>query len=175
MLLIPGIIIKDGKAVYVKDVKSGDTDVISTEPAEVAKTWVENGAMRVHVVDFDGIKTGKASNAAIINEITEAVGDVPVQIRGGIRDEETVQSYLEAGIEYVVIGTRAVSAPHFVQDICLEYPGHIMVGLDIKEDKVAAEGWSKLSNQDIGKLAENFQRDGVEGIVYTEIGAGNAA
>ena len=94
---------------------------------------------------------------------------MPIQVGGGIRDEDTVQSYLDAGVQYAIIGTKAVSAPHFVNDLCLEFPGHIIVGLDAKDGKVAIDGWSKLSNHDVVDLAKRFERDGVEAIVYTDI------
>jgi phosphoribosylformimino-5-aminoimidazole carboxamide ribonucleotide (ProFAR) isomerase len=91
-------------------------------------------------------------------------------VGGGIRDEDTVQAYLDAGVQYVIIGTKAVSAPHFVNDLCLEFPGHIIVGLDAKDGKVAIDGWSKLSHHSVIDLAQRFEDDGVEAIVYTDIG-----
>ena len=94
---------------------------------------------------------------------------MPIQVGGGIRDEDTVQTYLDAGVQYTIIGTKAVSAPHFVNDLCLEFPGHIIVGLDAKDGKVAIDGWSKLSNHDVIDMAQHFERDGVEAIVYTDI------
>jgi phosphoribosylformimino-5-aminoimidazole carboxamide ribotide isomerase len=93
-----------------------------------------------------------------------------VQVGGGIRDEETIQTYLDAGVRYVILGTKAVNAPHFVSDVCTEFPGHIIVGLDAKDGKVAIDGWSKLSGHDVIDLAKKFQDAGVEAIVYTDIG-----
>jgi phosphoribosylformimino-5-aminoimidazole carboxamide ribotide isomerase len=95
---------------------------------------------------------------------------LPIQVGGGIRDEDTVQAYLDAGVQYVIIGTKAVSAPHFVNDLCLEFPGHIIVGLDAKEGKVAIDGWSKLSHHSAIDMAQRFEQDGVEAIVFTDIG-----
>jgi phosphoribosylformimino-5-aminoimidazole carboxamide ribotide isomerase len=94
---------------------------------------------------------------------------VPIQVGGGIRDEDTIQRYLDAGVRYVIIGTKAVTAPHFVQDMCLEFPSHIMVGLDVRDGKVAIEGWSKLSRHDAVDLAKQFEEDGVEAIIFTDI------
>ncbi|MGR9037566.1 MAG: HisA/HisF-related TIM barrel protein, partial [Gammaproteobacteria bacterium] len=91
------------------------------------------------------------------------------QIGGGIRDEDTIQAYLNAGVEYVIIGTKAVNAPHFVRDMAMEYPRRIIVGLDAKDGKVAIDGWSKLSRHDVIDLAKHFEEDGVEAIIYTDI------
>ena len=106
----------------------------------------------------------------VIKAVAEAFPDLPIQVGGGIRDEETVQAYLDAGVQYVIIGTKAVSAPHFVNDLCLEFPGHIIVGLDAKDGKVAIEGWSKLSHHSVIDMAQRFEQDGVEAIVFTDIG-----
>ena len=88
---------------------------------------------------------------------------------GGIRDEETVEAYLNAGVQYVILGTKAVNAPHFVSDLCVEFPGHVIVGLDAKDGKLAIDGWSKLSSHDVIDLAQHFENDGVEAIIYTDI------
>ena len=106
------------------------------------------------------------------SSVTDAAAfpDLPIQVGGGIRDEETVQTYLDAGVQFVIIGTKAVSAPHFVNDLCLEFPGHIIVGLDAREGKVAIDGWSKLSHHSVIDMAQRFEQDGVEAIVFTDIG-----
>jgi phosphoribosylformimino-5-aminoimidazole carboxamide ribotide isomerase len=146
-----------------------DDTVFSDDPVAVAGRWVEAGAKRLHLVDLDGAFAGKPVNAAVIRDIAAAFPDLPIQVGGGIRDEETIDTYLAAGVQYVIIGTKAVSAPHFVGDVCAEFPGHIIVGLDAKDGKVAIDGWSKLSHHDIIDLAQHFERDGVEAIVYTDI------
>jgi phosphoribosylformimino-5-aminoimidazole carboxamide ribotide isomerase len=120
-------------------------------------------------VDLNGAFAGQPVNADVIRRIAQAYPDVPIQVGGGIRDEDTVQKYLDMGVEYVIIGTKAVSAPHFINDLCLEFPGHIIVGLDARDGKVAIDGWSKLSNHDVVDLARRFERDGVAAIVYTDI------
>lgn len=169
MLLIPAIDIKDGKCVRLRQGRMDDVTVFSDDPAEVAARWVAEGARRIHVVDLDGALDGKPTNAAVVKRICQAAGEVPVQVGGGIRDEDTVQAYLDTGVQYVVIGTKAVNEPHFVADLCVEFPSHIIVGLDAKNGKVAIDGWSKLSNHDVIDLAQHFQRDGVEAIIYTDI------
>ncbi|GFO72296.1 phosphoribosylformimino-5-aminoimidazole carboxamide ribotide isomerase [Bathymodiolus japonicus methanotrophic gill symbiont] len=169
MLLIPAIDLKDGKCVRLRQGRMEDDTVFSDNPVEVAGRWVDAGARRIHLVDLDGAFAGKPRNAEIIHQIVEAYPDVPVQIGGGIRDEDTIQGYLEAGVQYVIIGTKAVSEPHFVRDVAVEFPGHIIVGLDAKDGKVAIDGWSKLSHHDVIDLAQKFEEHGVEAIIYTDI------
>jgi len=170
MLLIPAIDLKDGKCVRLRQGRMEDETVFSDDPVAMAGRWVKEGARRLHIVDLNGAFEGKPVNAGVVNEIAAAYPDLPIQIGGGIRDEDTVQTYLNAGVQYVIIGTKAVSAPHFVNDLCLEFPGHIIVGLDAKDGKVAIDGWSKLSRHDVIDMAQHFEQDGVEAIVYTDIG-----
>jgi len=170
MLLIPAIDLKDGKCVRLRQGRMEDETVFSDDPVAMAGRWVKAGARRLHIVDLNGAFEGKPVNADVAHEIAAAYPNLPIQIGGGIRSEDTVQTYLDAGVAYVIIGTKAVSAPHFVNDLCLEFPGHIIVGLDAKDGKVAVDGWSKLSRHDVIDMAQHFQQDGVEAIVYTDIG-----
>jgi phosphoribosylformimino-5-aminoimidazole carboxamide ribotide isomerase len=130
---------------------------------------VQAGARRLHIVDLNGATKGRPMNAEIVHRICEACPDVPIQVGGGIRDEDTIQQYLDAGVTYVILGTKAVTAPHFVADVCMEFPSHIIVGLDVKDGKIAIEGWSKLARHDAVDLAQQFEQDGVSAIVYTDI------
>lgn len=170
MLLIPAIDLKDGKCVRLRQGRMNEETVFSENPLEVAQRWVDAGARRLHIVDLNGAFAGHPVNSQVIRQIADAFPDLPIQVGGGIRDADTVQIYLDAGVQYVIIGTKAVSAPHFINDLCLEFPSHIIVGLDAKDGKVAIDGWSKLSNHDVSDLARRFERDGVEAIVYTDIG-----
>ncbi|QPK62751.1 1-(5-phosphoribosyl)-5-[(5-phosphoribosylamino)methylideneamino]imidazole-4-carboxamide isomerase [Methylomonas sp. LL1] len=169
MLLIPAIDLKEGKCVRLRQGRMDDNTVFSDDPVAVAGRWVEAGARRLHLVDLDGAFAGKPKNAEVIHAIVQAYPDVPVQIGGGIRDEDTIQAYLEAGVEYVIIGTKAVSEPHFVRDVAIEFPGHIIIGLDARDGKVAIDGWSKLSRHDVVDLAKKFEAQGVSAIIYTDI------
>ncbi len=169
MLLIPAIDLKQGKCVRLRQGRMEDDTIFSDDPVAVAARWVEAGAKRLHIVDLDGAFAGKPVNASVIGEIAAAFPDLPIQVGGGIRDEETIDAYLAAGVRYVIIGTKAVNAPHFVGDVCAEFPGHIIVGLDAKDGKVAIDGWSKLSHHDVIDMAQHFERDGVEALVYTDI------
>jgi len=146
-----------------------DATIYSTDPLAMAQSWVDAGARRLHLVDLDGAIEGRPVNAEVIHRIAEAFPDVPIQVGGGIRDEDTIQAYLNAGVQYVIIGTKAINAPHFVQDVCLEFPGHIIVGLDAKNGKVAIDGWSKLSHHDVIDVAQRLAEHGVEAIIYTDI------
>lgn len=170
MILIPAIDIKDGRCVRLRQGDMSQETVFSEDPVAVAARWVEEGARRLHIVDLDGAVKGQPVNNAIVAEITRNHPDLPVQIGGGIRDEDDVQAYLETGVRWVIIGTRAVTAPHLIADLCSEFPSHIFVGLDTRNGKVAVDGWSKLSHHDVLDLAQQFESDGIEAIVHTDIG-----
>lgn len=169
MLLIPAIDLKDGKCVRLRQGRMDDDTVFSEDPVAMAERWAEAGARRLHLVDLDGAVSGRPVNADVIHRIAEAFPHLPIQVGGGIRDDDTIQSYLDAGVSYAIIGTTAVNQPHFVADVCLQFPGHIIVGLDVRDGKVAIDGWSKLSHHDVIDLAQHFERDGVEAIIYTDI------
>ncbi|MGM0552549.1 MAG: 1-(5-phosphoribosyl)-5-[(5-phosphoribosylamino)methylideneamino]imidazole-4-carboxamide isomerase [Pseudomonadota bacterium] len=169
MLVIPAIDLKEGKCVRLRQGNMDESTVFGDDPVEMAKRWVDAGAERLHIVDLDGAFAGRPRNAEAVHAIARAFPDLPIQIGGGVRDDDTVQAYLDAGVEYVIIGTRAVSAPHFVNDLCLEFPGRIIVGLDARDGKLAVDGWSKLSHHDVIDLAQHFEADGVVAFVYTDI------
>lgn len=170
MLLIPAIDLKDGRCVRLRQGRMEDETVFSDDPVGVARRWVDAGAERLHIIDLNGAVTGRPVNSDVIRRLAESFPDVSLQVGGGIRDEDTIQTYLDAGVRYVILGTKAVTAPHFVSDVCLEFPGHVLVGLDARDDKVAIDGWSKLSHHGIMDLAQRFEKDGVDGIIYTDIG-----
>ena len=169
MLVIPAIDIKDGKCVRLRQGRMEDDTVFSDDPLAMAERWVRAGARRLHLVDLNGAFAGKPVNAAVVGDIARAYPELPIQVGGGIRDEDTIQAYLDAGVRYVILGTKAVNVPHFVSDVCTEFPGHIIVGLDAKDGKLAVDGWSKLSKHDLLDLAQQFEHEGVSAIVYTDI------
>ena len=169
MLLIPAIDIKNGECVRLRQGRMDDVTVFGADPVEMARKWLDAGAERLHVVDLDGATAGQPVNLDAIARICEAAGDIPVQVGGGIREEDHVEQLLDAGVAFTIIGTRAVTAPHLIGDLCCEFPGHIMVGLDAKDGKVATEGWSKLSHHDVVDLAQHFENDGVVSIIFTDI------
>jgi len=169
MLLIPAIDLKDGKCVRLRQGRMEDSTIFSDDPVAMAERWVQAGARRLHVVDLNGAFAGQPVNAQVIRRIAQTFPDLPIQVGGGIRDEQAIDAYLDAGVQFVIIGTKAVQEPHFINDLCLEYPGHIIVGLDAKDGRVAVNGWSKLSKHNVIDLAQVFERYGVEAIVYTDI------
>jgi phosphoribosylformimino-5-aminoimidazole carboxamide ribotide isomerase len=169
MLLIPAIDLKDGKCVRLRQGRMEDDTVFSDDPVAVADRWVAAGARRLHIVDLNGAFAGRPVNADAIRRIAVAHPDIPIQVGGGIRDDDAIELYLEIGVSFVILGTNAVNVPHFVGDACSEFPGHIMVGLDARDGKVAIDGWSKLSNHDVIDIAQRFEREGVEAIIYTDI------
>lgn len=170
MLLIPAIDLKDGRCVRLRQGNMDQETVFSDDPVAMAQRWIDAGSRRIHIVDLDGAVQGFPVNADIIGRIAEAFPDVEIQVGGGIREFQTIQTYLDVGVDYVIIGTQAVRSPHFVDDACLEFPGHIIVGLDAREGKVAVEGWSKLSRHDAVDMAQRFEEAGVEALVFTDIG-----
>lgn len=171
MLLIPAIDLKDGQCVRLKQGDMKQVTTFSDNPAQMAAHWLAQGARRLHLVDLNGAFAGKPKNMPAIRAILKEVGgEIPVELGGGIRDLETVESYLDAGLEYVIIGTAAVKDPEFLQDACAAFRGHIIVGLDARDGKVATEGWAHTSRHDAVDLARRFEDWGVESIIYTDIG-----
>ncbi|OQX46654.1 MAG: 1-(5-phosphoribosyl)-5-((5-phosphoribosylamino)methylideneamino)imidazole-4-carboxamide isomerase, partial [Candidatus Sedimenticola endophacoides] len=170
MLLIPAIDLKDGRCVRLRQGRMDDETIFADDPVEVAARWVEAGARRLHLVDLNGAFAGQPVNGEVINAIARAYPELPIQIGGGIRDERTIQAYLDAGVRYAIIGTQAVKDPAFVSRACRAFPGHIIVGLDARDGMVAIDGWATLTEHRVEDLARRFEGDGVSAIVYTDIG-----
>ncbi len=169
MLVIPAIDLKDGKCVRLRQGRMEDSTVFSDDPVDVAARWVAAGTRRLHLVDLNGAFAGQPVNGEIVQAIARAYPKLPIQIGGGIRSAETIEAYLQAGVQYVIIGTKAVKEPQFVTDMCQQFPGHIIVGLDAQDGFVATDGWAEVSEVKAVDLAKRFRNDGVESIVYTDI------
>jgi phosphoribosylformimino-5-aminoimidazole carboxamide ribotide isomerase len=171
MLIIPAIDLKDGKCVRLKQGLMEESTIFSENPGEVAKQWTDLGARRLHLVDLNGAFAGKPVNEAAIKSIVKEVnGEIPIQLGGGIRNLDTVEKYLNNGVDYIIIGTAAVKNPGFLHEACYAFPGQIIVGLDAKEGEVAIDGWAKLTGHNVIDLAKKFEGYGVEAIIYTDIG-----
>ena len=171
MLLIPAIDLKDGHCVRLKQGDMDQSTTFGEDPGAMARKWVDAGARRLHLVDLNGAFAGAPKNNAAIKSILAEVGnEIPVQLGGGIRDLDTIERYIDAGMRYVIIGTAAVKNPGFLKDACSAFGGHIIVGLDAKDGKVATDGWSKLTGHEVVDLAKKFEDWGVESIIYTDIG-----
>jgi len=169
MIIIPAIDLKDGQCVRLRKGIMEDTTVFSNNPTEMASKWVAEGARRLHLVDLNGAFEGKPINADCVNEITRSFPNLPVQIGGGIRDLQTANAYIEAGISYLIIGTMAVTNPDFVEKLCDEFPNKIIVGLDANNGLVATDGWAKQTDIDVIELSKKYEQYGVNSIVYTDI------
>ncbi len=171
MLLIPAIDLKDGKCVRLQQGDMSASTTFGEDPAAMAQRWLDAGARRLHLVDLNGAFAGKPINEGAVKSILRVVGDrIPVQLGGGLRDLDTIERYLDDGLSYVIIGTAAVKSPGFLQDACSAFGGHVIVGLDAKDGKVATDGWSKLTGHEVVDLAKKFEDYGVEGVIYTDIG-----
>ncbi len=169
MILIPAIDLKEGHCVRLRQGNMDETTVFSDDPVAMAGKWAAQGCSRLHLVDLDGAFEGEPVNADVIQEICTSFPNLPIQIGGGIRNIETVESYLEAGVSYVILGTMAVKRPEFITQLCAEFPGNVMVGIDAKDGKVAVHGWAEGSEHTAEELALRFEDQGVAAIVYTDI------
>jgi phosphoribosylformimino-5-aminoimidazole carboxamide ribotide isomerase len=171
VLIIPAIDLKDGRCVRLKQGNMDSATVFSDDPVAMARHWAAQGAKRLHVVDLNGAVAGRPKNEKVIRDMIKAVGaQMEIELGGGIRDLDTIENYLDAGVTFVIIGTAAVKNPGFLSDACYAFPGHIIAGLDAKEGKVAVEGWSKMTGHDVIDLARKFEEYGVEALIYTDIG-----
>jgi phosphoribosylformimino-5-aminoimidazole carboxamide ribotide isomerase len=171
MLLIPAIDLKDGQCVRLQQGDMNMSTTFGVDPAAMARRWLDAGARRLHLVDLNGAFAGKPINEGAIRAIVREVGEeIPIQLGGGIRDLDTIERYLDDGITSIIIGTAAVKNPGFLRDACTAFGGHIIVGLDAKDGKVATDGWSKLTGHEVVDLARKFEDYGIEGVIYTDIG-----
>lgn len=169
MLIIPAIDLKDGKCVRLRQGVMDDSTVYGDDPVAMARRWVEAGARRLHLVDLNGAFAGEPVNGAAVTAIARAFPELPIQIGGGIRSFETIENYLAAGVNFVILGTKAVREPDFVSAACRRFAGHIIIGLDAKDGLVATDGWAEVSTVKATDLARRFEQDGVSAIVYTDI------
>jgi len=169
VLIIPAIDLKDGECVRLRQGRMEDSTVFAGKPVDMAARWVDAGARRLHLVDLNGAFAGEPVNGDVVKDIAKAYPDLPIQIGGGIRSGETIEAYLKAGVEYVIIGTKAVKEPDFVTEMCQQFPGHIIVGIDAKKGLVATDGWAEVTEVNAEDLAKRFESDGVSAIVYTDI------
>jgi phosphoribosylformimino-5-aminoimidazole carboxamide ribotide isomerase len=171
MLLIPAIDLKDGQCVRLIQGDMNQSTTFSDQPQAMAKRWLDAGARRLHLVDLNGAFAGKPKNLDAVKAILQAVGGrIPVQLGGGIRDVDTIEQYLDLGIQYMIIGTAAIKNPQFLADACKAFPGRIIVGLDAKDGLAATDGWAKLTTHHVGDLAKQYEDLGVDSIIYTDIG-----
>lgn len=168
MIVIPAIDIKNGRCVRLKQGRMSDETVYSEFPEEIAKRWHDGGAERIHIVDLDGAIKGRPVNSEIIRRIVNAV-PVPIELGGGIREMDTIKSYLDLGISQVILGTIAYKNPELVSDACRQFPGRIILGIDASKGRVAVEGWVENTEITPAEMAKRFDPAGVWAIIYTDI------
>jgi phosphoribosylformimino-5-aminoimidazole carboxamide ribotide isomerase len=168
LIIIPAIDIRAGKCVRLLQGDFQRETVYSGDPVDVARRWAEKGAERIHIVDLDGSREGRPVNADVIRRILSAV-DVPVELGGGIRDIDTVGTYLGMGVRWVILGTAALKSRNFVVEACRRHPGRVILGVDAKDGKVAVEGWTEATGADALDVARHYEGIGLAALVYTDI------
>lgn len=169
MILYPAIDLKDGVCVRLVQGDMTRVTVFADDPAAQARDLAEAGSRWLHVVDLDGAFAGRPVNAEAVAAIVAAV-DIPVQLGGGIRDMAAIVGWLDKGVERVILGTVALRDPDLVKTACRAYPGHISVGIDAREGRVAVEGWAETSDVAASELGLRFEQAGVAAMIYTDIG-----
>lgn len=169
MLVIPAIDLKDGKCVRLRQGRFDETTVFSEDPIAMAGRWRDQGARRLHMVDLDGAVAGAPVNAGIVEAIVKKYPGLPLQIGGGIRNMQTAESYIAAGVRFIIIGTAAVREPEFAVEACRRFPGQVIIGIDAKDGMVATGGWLEVSEISAVSLSGRFADCGASAIVYTDI------
>lgn len=168
MIVLPAIDIKDGNCVRLVKGDYSTASKVADDPYDVAESFVKAGAEWIHMVDLDGAKDGKRKNSELIADVVKST-DVKVEVGGGIRDMETIEFYLENGIDRVILGSAAVKDQHFVIDAVNNFDDKIVVGIDAKNGLVCAEGWTDKSELNYINLARQMEQIGVKTIVFTDI------
>lgn len=169
MILYPAIDLKDGACVRLVRGEMSHATVFNTDPAEQAAAFRAQGFRWLHLVDLNGAFAGRPVNGEAVERILGAIGDMPAQLGGGIRDLQTIALWIEKGISRVILGTVALREPELVKEACREFPGKIAVGIDAREGYVAVAGWAETSNVKALDLALKFEDSGVSAIIYTDI------
>ena len=168
MLIIPAIDIKGGKCVRLEQGLMNRETIFSDHPEEIALKWERKGAKRLHIVDLDGAVYGKPFNKKDIKKILDTAS-VPVELGGGIRDLDTIEEYIDLGIDQIIIGKIAYKNSHLVEVACKRYPGKIIVSIDAKDNYVSVEGWTEPTSITAIDLAKRFEDMGIAAFVYTDI------
>jgi phosphoribosylformimino-5-aminoimidazole carboxamide ribotide isomerase len=168
MIVIPAVDIKGSRCVRLKQGRMSEETIYSDDPVQASVTWCSKGAERIHLVDLDGAVGGKRVNGEVIREIARSV-PVPVELGGGIRNLASVEFYLEAGVEWVILGTVAYKDPNLVKEACRKFPGHVMLAIDARGGRVAVEGWTEDTERSAVEVARVFDSQEIAAVVYTDI------
>jgi phosphoribosylformimino-5-aminoimidazole carboxamide ribotide isomerase len=167
--LIPAIDLKEGSCVRLRQGRMDDATVFSDDPVAMAEHWRAQGGRRLHIVDLDGAFAGEPKNKLLIQNMVAAVGDMPVQVGGGVRSLEIIEAYLQAGVSNVIVGTAAIEDPKFLTGAAERFPGQVLLGLDARDGLVATHGWDGDSGVTALELAQQAAALPIAGIVYTDI------
>jgi phosphoribosylformimino-5-aminoimidazole carboxamide ribotide isomerase len=168
VIIIPAIDLKEGKCVRLLQGDFEKVTVYGNDPAAMARSWQEQGAERIHVVDLDGSLAGSPKNRAQILAIVRAVS-LPVEVGGGIRDLKTIDEYLGMGVRWVILGTAALRDKHLVREALRAYEGRIILGIDAADGKVAVQGWTEKTSASPAALARQYESEGLAAVIYTDI------
>mgnify|MGYP001187795782 CR=1 FL=1 len=168
MIILPAIDLKEGRCVRLEQGLMDKDTVYNDNPGEQARSWQDLGGELLHIVDLDGAFAGLPKNRDAIKSIVEAI-DIPSELGGGIRDMQTIEAYLELGIDRVILGTVAKENPALVEEACKKFPGQIVVGIDAKDGLVAVRGWADVTEKKATEMAKEMEGFGVEAIIYTDI------
>jgi phosphoribosylformimino-5-aminoimidazole carboxamide ribotide isomerase len=168
MQIYPAIDLRGGQCVRLRQGDYQQETVFGADPAAMARRWVEQGATFLHLVDLDGARAGRPVNAAAIQAIVQAAG-VPCQLGGGLRTEGDIATALSWGVARVVIGTKALQAPGWLEEMCTKFSGKIVLGIDAKDGRVATQGWLEVSELSALDLAQSCARLPLAALVYTDI------
>jgi len=168
MIVIPAVDLKDGRCVRLSQGRMDQESVYSEDPVQMAKHWESKGAERLHVVDLNGAVTGTPVHQSLIKEIANSIR-IPVEVGGGIRNLETIESYLHSGVKWAILGTAALHSPHLVEEACQRFPGRVILGIDARGGKVAIQGWNEVVSLEAIDLAKQFEGRGLSAIIFTDI------
>ena len=168
MIIIPAVDIKGGLCVRLEQGLMNRETIFSDHPEQMALQWERKGAKRLHIIDLDGAVHGKAFNKKVIKNVVDTVS-IPVQLGGGIRDLDTIEEYINLGIDKIIIGTVAYKTPKLIGMACKRYPGRIIIAIDSKDNYVSVEGWTEPTSIIAIDLAKRFEDMGVNSILYTDI------
>ena len=168
MMVVPAVDLKDGKCVRLTQGRMDQETVYSQDPVQMAKHWESKGAERLHVVDLNGAVTGKPVHRSLIEDMVSSVS-IPVEVGGGIRDLQTIERYLAAGVRWAILGSVAFQNPRLIHEACLSFPDNIILAVDAKRGKVAIQGWKELVPLDAQELIRRFEGTRLSAIIVTDI------
>jgi len=168
MIIIPAVDLKDGRCVRLCQGRMDQESVYSEDPVQMAKQWESKGAERLHVVDLNGAVTGTPVHQLLIKEIVNSIR-IPVEVGGGIRNLEMIETYLSLGVEWVILGTVALRNRSLLEEACRQFPRKVILGIDARRGKVAIQGWKEEVSLEAIELAKQFEGLGLSAIIFTDI------